>query len=40
MAVESIVAIGYPAEAKAGHPAASLELGKVSYDRYGRHRTG
>jgi nitroreductase len=32
MEIEAMVAVGYPAEEKAPHPAASLERGKVSYD--------
>jgi nitroreductase len=34
--VESIVAIGYPAEEKAGHAAESLQREKVSFETYGR----
>lgn len=34
--VESIVAIGYPAEEKTPHPASSLMVEKVSYNRYGQ----
>jgi nitroreductase len=34
--VESIVAIGYPAEEKLPHPASSLMDEKVSYNRYGK----
>jgi nitroreductase len=37
MAVEAMVAIGYPAETKAGHPGSSLPYDKVSFERYG-HR--
>jgi nitroreductase len=33
--VESIVAIGYPAEVKKGHPADELQYEKVSYERFG-----
>jgi nitroreductase len=35
--VESIVAIGYPAEEKAGHPGGSLQREKVSFETYGKH---
>lgn len=35
MAVEALVAIGYPAEEKAGHPASSLPADKVSFERLG-----
>lgn len=34
LSVESIIAIGFPAEAKQGHPATSLEYEKVSYNYY------
>ena len=37
MAVEAVVAVGYAAEAKPPHPAASLDRGKVSFERYGHH---
>jgi hypothetical protein len=33
--VLSIVAIGHPAEEKAGHAAEKLQHEKVSYERYG-----
>ncbi len=33
--VLSIVAIGYPAEEKKGHPGESLQREKVSFERYG-----
>jgi nitroreductase len=36
--VESIVAIGYPAERKPGHPESSLSYDKVSFDEYGQRR--
>ena len=36
LAVEAILAIGYPAEDKASHAKASLQYDKVSYERYGR----
>jgi len=36
MEIEAMVAVGYAAEEKAPHPAASLERGKVSYDSQGR----
>ena len=36
MAVEAMVAIGYPAETKAGHPTPSLPYDKVSFEKYGR----
>ena len=36
MAVEAMVAIGYPAETKAGHPTSSLPYDKVSFERHGR----
>jgi nitroreductase len=35
-AVEAMVAIGYPAETKAGHPTSSLLYDKVSFDTQGR----
>lgn len=35
MVVESIIAIGYPAEQKEGHPESSLLKNKVSYGMYG-----
>ena len=34
--VESIVAIGYPAEEKKGHPEESLQREKVSFEAYGK----
>jgi len=37
MVVESIIAIGYPAEQQPGHPRSSLIDEKVSFDRYGQH---
>ena len=36
MAVEAMVAIGYPAETKPGHPTSSLPYDKVSFERQGR----
>ena len=36
MVVESIIAIGYPAEQKEGHPESSLLNDKVSYGMYGQ----
>lgn len=36
--VESLIAIGYPDETKPGHPEASLQYEKVSYNVYGRTR--
>ena len=36
MVVESIIAIGYPAEEKPGHPTSSLLYDKVSFERYGK----
>ena len=36
MAVEALVAIGYPAEEKAGHPTSSLPYDKVSFESYDR----
>lgn len=36
MVVESIIAIGYPAEKSPGHPRPSLLDGKVSFDKYGQ----
>jgi nitroreductase len=36
MAVEAMVAIGYAAETKAGHPTSSLPYDKVSFERHGR----
>jgi nitroreductase len=36
--VESIVAIGYPAEEKKGHAAEELQHEKVSYERFGEGR--
>jgi len=34
LAVESIVAIGYPDEEKPGHPANKLQYEKISFNRY------
>jgi hypothetical protein len=34
--VESIVAVGYPGEEKAVHPAGSLQREKVSFETYGQ----
>jgi hypothetical protein len=34
--VGCLIAIGYPAETKEGHPASSLPPDKVSFDEYGR----
>ena len=34
--VEAMVAVGYPAEAKNGHPTTSLPYEKVSFERYER----
>ncbi len=36
LAVEAMVAVGYPAEAKRPHAAASLAHEKISFERYGR----
>lgn len=36
MVVESIVAIGYPADSKVGHDRSSLPFDSVSQERYGR----
>lgn len=36
MAVEAIVAIGYPAEKKPGHDTSTLLYDRVSYNRYGQ----
>lgn len=36
MVIESIVAIGYPAEEKSGHSTSSLLYDKVSFERYGK----
>jgi nitroreductase len=36
MVVESIIAIGYPAEQHPGHPRSSLPDEKVSFERYGQ----
>ncbi|MCF8070358.1 MAG: nitroreductase family protein [Desulfobacterales bacterium] len=36
MAVEAIIAIGYPKEEKSGHPKSSLLYDKVSYEYYGQ----
>jgi nitroreductase len=36
MAIEAMVAIGYPTETKAGHPSSSLPYDKVSFERHGR----
>ena len=38
MAVEAIVAIGYGAEEKQGHPADTLLYERVSYEKYGNRR--
>ena len=38
MEVESIVAIGYPAEEKKGHAAGELQHEKVSFERFGAGR--
>ena len=35
-AVEAMVAIGYPAETKAGHPTSSLPYDKVRFEKQGR----
>ena len=40
LVVEAMVAVGYPAELKPGHPASSLPRDKVSYDRHGRSSPG
>lgn len=40
MEVEAMVAVGYPAEGKKPHPGASLERGKVSFERYGERNSG
>ena len=40
MAVEAIIAIGYPAEQPAGHPRLSLGDDKVSFGRYGKKERG
>ena len=37
--VEAMVAVGYPAETKRPHAAASLARDKVSFERYGRRST-
>jgi hypothetical protein len=34
--IESMVAVGYPAESKAPHPKKDLQYEKVHYDRYGK----
>lgn len=36
MTVEAVVAIGYPAESKSGHPASSLSRDRIHMDRYAR----
>jgi nitroreductase len=36
MVVEAIIAIGYPAEKKAGHDRSALLFDRVSYNRYGQ----
>lgn len=36
--VLTILAIGYPAEEKMPHPASSLKMEKVHYERYGRKK--
>lgn len=38
MAVEAIVAIGYPVGKKAPHSKNSLQFDKISYNRYGRRQ--
>ena len=38
MAVEAIIAIGYPGEEKAPHSKSSLPFDKVSWERYGHRR--
>ncbi|HHN65188.1 MAG TPA: NAD(P)H-dependent dehydrogenase/reductase [Nitrospirae bacterium] len=38
MVVESIIAIGYPAEEKPPHPVESLQWEKVSFEVYGKKR--
>jgi len=38
MVVESIIAIGYPAEEKPGHPKSSLFYDKVNFKQYGRKK--
>ena len=40
MAVEAIIAIGYPAEQPAGHPRSSLDDEKVSFEQYGLKERG
>ncbi len=37
MVVESMIAIGYPAEKSPGHPRSSLPDEKISFERYGQH---
>lgn len=36
MVVEAIIAVGYPAEKKAGHDRSALLFDRVSYNRYGQ----
>lgn len=38
LAVLSVIAIGYPAEEKPGHPKAGLQYGNVHWNRYGETR--
>ena len=38
MAVESIIAVGYAAEEKSGHPRSSLLYDKVNFEQYGRKK--
>jgi nitroreductase len=40
MAVEAIIAMGYPAEQQPGHPRSSLLDNKVSFERYGQKEKG
>jgi len=40
LTVEAIVAIGYPAEEKAGHPRSGLAFAKLHQNRYGQRFTG
>ena len=39
MVVESIIAIGYPAEEKPAYPESSLQYDKVYFERYGNRKT-
>jgi nitroreductase len=39
MAIEAMVAVGYAAETRTSHDAASLIYDKISFDRYGRRKT-